>query len=69
MFQTEIATFIGNYIRKYGVVPTIGNVVQAKGFMMVMVNLNYILGLVNTGMINTSFSPRMVPAIEMLNVQ
>ncbi|MCR5108230.1 MAG: hypothetical protein K6B28_08695 [Lachnospiraceae bacterium] len=67
--QTEIATFIGNYIRKNGVVPTIGNVVQEKGLMMVMINMNYIMGLANTGMITTSFYPGMRPAIEMTNVQ
>ncbi|MCR5734129.1 MAG: hypothetical protein K6G22_05910 [Lachnospiraceae bacterium] len=57
MLESEIAIFVGNHIRKYGSVPTLGNLIQEKGFLMVMINMRYIMGLIYAGMIRLSFMP------------
>ena len=67
--ESEIAIFVGNHIRRYGSVPTLGNLIQEKGFIMVMINMHYILGLINAGMIRLSFMPEARFLIACVNDQ
>jgi len=53
--EADIALYIGNYVRKNGYVPSIGNMINDLGFLYVMASASYIIQLIILGMLNPSY--------------
>ncbi len=53
--EADIALYIGNYVRQYGMVPSIGNMINDLGFLYVMASGAYIIQLIILGMLNPSY--------------
>ncbi|MCR5101827.1 MAG: hypothetical protein K6B41_10775 [Butyrivibrio sp.] len=53
--QSDIALYIGNYIRRHGYTPDINTLVRDKGLGVMLSNAPYIMGLVLMGMLRFSY--------------
>ncbi|MGI6057457.1 MAG: hypothetical protein ACOYBD_10850 [Bilifractor sp.] len=49
--QTEVATFIGDYIRHYREVPAVFEIIREFGLLKTLSVFGYLTGLVRVGMI------------------
>ncbi|MBQ7428226.1 MAG: hypothetical protein IJV29_01035 [Butyrivibrio sp.] len=53
--EADIALYIGNFVRRTGYVPTVGNMINDLGFLYVMASGAYIIQLIILGMLNPSY--------------
>ena len=51
--QTEVATFIGDYIRHYREVPAVFEIIREFGLLKTLSVFGYLTGLVRVGMIRS----------------